>query len=137
MGVGDAAGQVKPTTGGGIYFALLCGDMAANTIYRALDKGDTSHTYLKQYERSWKERLAKELRIGYYARRLYELFRDRQIDQVHRVIGANGIHQELIESTEVSFDWHGDFIVKAVGHEILGGLINSLRGKALSGRNRE
>ena len=27
--VGDAAGQVKPTTGGGIYYGLLCADIAA------------------------------------------------------------------------------------------------------------
>ena len=32
----DAAGQVKPTTGGGIYFGLLCADMAADTLHQAL-----------------------------------------------------------------------------------------------------
>ncbi|GAH60574.1 unnamed protein product, partial [marine sediment metagenome] len=30
--VGDAAGQVKPTTGGGIYYGLLCADIAANCL---------------------------------------------------------------------------------------------------------
>jgi flavin-dependent dehydrogenase len=29
--VGDAAGQVKPTSGGGIYYGMLCADIAANT----------------------------------------------------------------------------------------------------------
>ncbi len=34
--VGDAAGQVKPTTGGGIYFGMLCADMAADTLHNAI-----------------------------------------------------------------------------------------------------
>jgi len=38
--VGDAAGQVKPTTGGGIYYSLLCGEMAADTLHEALDRED-------------------------------------------------------------------------------------------------
>jgi geranylgeranyl reductase family protein len=40
--VGDAAGQVKPTTGGGIYYGLLCADIAANILSRALQQDDLS-----------------------------------------------------------------------------------------------
>ena len=38
--VGDAAGQVKPMTGGGIYYALLSSEMAAQTLGEALDSDD-------------------------------------------------------------------------------------------------
>lgn len=34
--VGEAAGQVKTTTGGGIYFGFLCAEMAAQTILGGL-----------------------------------------------------------------------------------------------------
>jgi digeranylgeranylglycerophospholipid reductase len=34
--VGDAAGQVKPTTGGGVYYGLLCAEIAADTMHRAM-----------------------------------------------------------------------------------------------------
>jgi len=37
IAVGDAAGQVKPTTGGGIYYGLLCADMAAEVIHGAYE----------------------------------------------------------------------------------------------------
>jgi len=40
--VGDAAGQVKPTTGGGIYYALLAGESAAGTLHSALSRNDFS-----------------------------------------------------------------------------------------------
>ena len=66
--VGDAAGQVKPTTGGGIYYGLLCADIAANNLHRALDADDLSARNLANYEREWKKKLGRELKIGYYAR---------------------------------------------------------------------
>ena len=38
--VGDAAGQVKPTTGGGIYYGLLCAGLAAGVLSAALEEDD-------------------------------------------------------------------------------------------------
>ena len=45
--VGDAAGQVKPTTGGGIYYGLICADIAANTLYKALKQDNLSAKALR------------------------------------------------------------------------------------------
>ena len=39
--VGDAAGQVKPTTGGGIYYGLLCADIAVDVLDRAIAGNDS------------------------------------------------------------------------------------------------
>ena len=36
LAVGDAAGLVKPTTGGGIYYGLLTGHLAADVLAEAL-----------------------------------------------------------------------------------------------------
>ena len=36
VAVGDAAGLVKPTTGGGIYYGLLSGSIAAEVLGDAL-----------------------------------------------------------------------------------------------------
>ena len=57
--VGDTAGLVKPTTGGGIYYGLLSADMAADTLHRALKANDLSAKSLASYEREWKNRLGK------------------------------------------------------------------------------
>ena len=46
--VGDAAGQVKPTTGGGIYYGLLCADIAAGTLHRALEKGESDFFHVNE-----------------------------------------------------------------------------------------
>ncbi|MEE9173415.1 MAG: NAD(P)/FAD-dependent oxidoreductase, partial [Thermoplasmata archaeon] len=80
--VGDAAGQVKPTTGGGIYYGLLCAEIAADTLNGALAGNDLSAENLAEYERRWKKKLGRELRVGYWARKLYERLSDGQIDRI-------------------------------------------------------
>jgi len=54
--VGDAAGQVKPTTGGGIYFSLLSAEIAARHLKQALEADDLSPGRLMGYEREWNTR---------------------------------------------------------------------------------
>ncbi len=75
--VGTAAGQVKPTTGGGIYYGLLCADIAANTLHQALNNNDLSARGLANYEREWKKKLGQELKMGYRIRKFYEHLNDR------------------------------------------------------------
>lgn len=117
--VGDAAGQVKPTTGGGIYFGLLCADIAAATLHRALQSDDLSSGNLAGYERKWRRRLGRELKTGYRARKLFERLSDRQIDRLFDIIKANGIDKALLESNDVSFDWHGRAIPMVLGRAVV------------------
>ena len=42
LAVGDAAGLVKPTTGGGIYYGLLTGHLAADVLAEALATDDSA-----------------------------------------------------------------------------------------------
>lgn len=112
--VGDAAGQVKPTTGGGIYYGLLSAQIAADTIHNALSNNDFSARALKTYDRKWRKRLSKELRYGYYARWLFERFNDRQIDYLMGTIWSKDIHERLLKSKDFSFDRHGSLIVKGL-----------------------
>lgn len=117
--VGGAAGQVKPTTGGGIYYGLLCADIAVATLHQALGRGDLSARSLAGYERGWRRRLGRELRMGYWARKLYEHMSDAQIDRAFDIIKSSGIDDALLKAEEVSFDWHGEVILRLVGHQLL------------------
>ena len=69
--VGDAAGQVKPTTGGGIYYGLLCAEMAASTLHQALESDDLSIQAMADYEWRWRGKLGREQEIGYYTSKFY------------------------------------------------------------------
>ena len=121
--VGDAAGQVKPTTGGGIYYSLLSSEIAADVLAGALSTGDLSSRYLGIYQQRWKELLGKELETGYSARRMYEYMSDGQISSLAHRADRDGLHQELINSPELSFDWHSQLIDKVMHHPVLGGML--------------
>ena len=56
--VGDAAGQTKPFTGGGILYGMRAAEKAAENI--SVDQPST----LGLYEEAWREELLKDIRIG-------------------------------------------------------------------------
>ena len=122
--VGDAAGQVKPTTGGGIYYAILASEIAAETLHDSLESDDLSALALGHYERRWKALLSKEMDTGYSARRAFESLKDAQIDSLMRTISTNGLHRYLVNSRTVSFDWHSNVIIKVLSNPVFGKALN-------------
>ena len=125
MAVGDAAGLVKPTSGGGIYYALLSGEIAANVAHDALVAGDFSAKRLRHYEQGWKAVFGSELRIGYYTRMLYETLGDRQIERLLKTFLSPDVQEELINARDFSFDWHSRIILRAIRHGELRSLVTS------------
>ncbi|MEX2430309.1 MAG: NAD(P)/FAD-dependent oxidoreductase, partial [Dehalococcoidia bacterium] len=69
IGVGDVVSQVKPTSGGGIYYSLLGADTAAEVLAQALDAGDVTAEGLMPYDRHWRKLMEPEIRQGYALRR--------------------------------------------------------------------
>ena len=116
--VGTAAGQVKPLTGGGIYFGLLSADLAANTLARALAADDLSSNKLAGYERSWKRRLNNELRTGSHARRFFEMLTDRQVDRLFAMITSAGLIDEMQKAEELTFDSHAAVVTRVLGQRL-------------------
>lgn len=122
---GDAAGFTKPTTGGGIYYALLSGEIAAQTILGAIKANNFSESQMSSYESNWKAIFGKEMLTGYYARRLYELLGDKQIEVLLDKFLSSDIQEEFLSSPDFSFDWHSDTILSAIYHKDLGKLLKS------------
>ncbi|RZN31842.1 MAG: NAD(P)/FAD-dependent oxidoreductase [Methanosarcinales archaeon] len=61
---GDAAGQVKPTSGGGVYPGAICAKIAGKVAADAVRDGDTSARRLAVYDRLWRAKIGRELMIG-------------------------------------------------------------------------
>ncbi len=125
--VGDAAGQVKPTTGGGIYFGLLAADIAAESLTEALYKDDLSAGSLAAYQKKWRKMLANELRVGYWARRLFERLSDKQIEKIIDITIDSGLQRRLLEANDISFDWHGRAIGRALRQSTLSGALAAMK----------
>jgi digeranylgeranylglycerophospholipid reductase len=104
LAVGDAAGLVKPTTGGGIYYSLISGQFAAETLDAALRADDLREARLRQYETRWRDRLGAEIRIGLAFRLLASRLNDRGIDSIVELARIDGIIPMLRQTAD--FNWH-------------------------------
>jgi flavin-dependent dehydrogenase len=113
--VGEAAGQVKTTTGGGIYFGLLCSAIAARTIKKAFHLGDFSAKTLKEYETDWRNTVEPEVKAGKKLRSIFSRFSDSQIDFLVDLAKRDGIMPDIKNS---NFDWQKDVILSLSRHLI-------------------
>jgi len=114
--VGKAAGQVKSTTCGGIYFGLISASLAAETIEEAFSEGRFDGGVLAKYEQRWRRELGGELEIGYRFRRIFSGIADKQIDRLFRILNSDGIAPLIHRKAE--FDWHKDLILILSRHSI-------------------
>jgi digeranylgeranylglycerophospholipid reductase len=114
--VGEAAGQVKPTTGGGIYYGLICADIAADTLHKAFQLHEFSESCLASYEKKWRARLGREIKIGNWSQRFYRTLGNRQIEGLYNFISRNGMPQFIADLDDFPFDWHSDLLLKTLKH---------------------
>lgn len=87
--LGDACGQVKPVSGGGIIYSMTCANHAASAIEEAFEKNTFDARFLSRYEKSWKKELAGEERIQLMARRVYRRMTNSEIDRFFDDFGSH------------------------------------------------
>ena len=98
--VGDAAGQVKPFSGGGIYTGLVAARHAAATAVSALEADDLSAPSLARYETAWKREIGRELARSLRIRHFGLALSDSDLE---RVMGT--LHDEGLQALAAR---HGD-----------------------------
>ena len=74
---GDAAGQVKATSGGGIYFSLISGRLAAEAAHEYVGGARDA---LPRYEDAWRRRFGRELYVTAFARMAINHMSDAEMD---------------------------------------------------------
>lgn len=125
VSIGDAAGQVKPTTGGGLYYGALGARFAAEVVGDALCDGDLSEKALGRYDRLCRSRLGSEMRRGALARVAYTRLSPGWVDRLVAQAQRTGLAETLLASHSFSFDHHGG--------TLLSGLLRSLPGALVHG----
>jgi digeranylgeranylglycerophospholipid reductase len=108
--VGDAAGQAKPTTAGGIYSSGIGGMFAGRSISRFLESGNKST--LLAYQEEWNGKFGKEFEHMLLARSLLERLDNKSIDSIFDSIPTKTLDEI---SKEGSFDFHTASIAKILG----------------------
>ncbi|HII06069.1 MAG TPA: NAD(P)/FAD-dependent oxidoreductase [Methanotrichaceae archaeon] len=97
MAVGDAAGQVKPTSGGGIYPGLVSAKIAGEVAAAAALEGDASAARLQEYEKRWRRAVGRELRLGMIVHRMMAGMTDEELDDLIRDLSKR---EDLIRMIE-------------------------------------
>ncbi len=101
--VGDAAGQVKPTTGGGVILGGICASIAGGVVVDAVKRGIPTRNFLGEYERLWKMRLEKEFRLMRLARKIANRLSDKTLDRIFKVIVENNLQTEFSIRGDMDF----------------------------------
>ena len=107
--IGEAAGQIKTTTGGGIYYGLLGAELAAETLGEAFQKNRFTADVLSPYDRRWKKAIGEELKFGYYFRKFFAKLNDEQIEELFDRMAQEEILN--LAHREAEFDWHKSLIL--------------------------
>jgi geranylgeranyl reductase family protein len=99
--VGDAAGQTKPTTAGGIFSCGMAGILAGKAISKAIESNNNGFLY--DYEKTWKSMFWKEFNSMLLARKVLERLDNKSIDSIFSSISKMAISQV---SNFSDFDFH-------------------------------
>ena len=82
MVVGDAAGQCKPVSGGGIYTGAVAAKIAVIVAAEAIAENDFSEKKMSEYEKRWKKELGREFDIGMRAHDYRMKLTDEEMDKL-------------------------------------------------------
>jgi geranylgeranyl reductase family protein len=131
LAVGDAAGLVKATTGGGIYYSVMSAQLAAETLTRAFAKSAFDARTLSQYERQWNRQLGAEMRAQLHLRELAHRLEDVDIEAFFDLARTDGV-MPIVRRTG-RFNQHRGLIVALLRHPPARRiLLGRLRGRASS-----
>ena len=108
--VGESAGQVKPTTAGGILGSLAAGTIAAHWAAESIRKGD--RRLLANYQADWEERFGREFRMMRHLRRVFTELTNDDMDRMVAALSSKRTSEKLASS---DFDFHATALLWALG----------------------
>jgi geranylgeranyl reductase family protein len=129
--VGDAAGQSKPTTAGGIYSCGMGGILAGRAVVQeasAAKKNDDSQLMLSQYEKNWLSMFKSEFDKMLLARRFMERLDNKAIDDLVAAIPSESLEEAAVNG---DFDFHTTALAKMLGSKATARLVKALLGNEI------
>jgi flavin-dependent dehydrogenase len=114
LAVGDAAGLVKPTTGGGIYYSIVSGRLAGQVLSSALASNRLAARDLAGYQSEWRRRFTKEFGAQLALRMLAHRLSDEAIDTIFELSLSDGVIPILRRAAR--FNQHQPFIRELLAH---------------------
>ena len=110
MLVGESAGQVKPTTAGGITTSVAAGVLAAKWGCTAL--GDSGPEVINGYQEEWEAAFMKEMKTMLRLRGILEKLTNSDLEALIRAIASPGLVSKL---SQTDFDFHASSLLGLLG----------------------
>jgi len=108
--VGESAGQVKPTTAGGIMTSVAGASSAARWTCEALKHGDPS--MLSKYQPEWESRFLKEMKTMLRLRSVLEKLSN---DDLEALVDSMATPKVVLKLSRSDFDFHASALLGALG----------------------
>ena len=124
--IGDAAGQTKPTTAGGIYTCGMGGIFAGRAIAEAIQQNNDKLLY--NYPKNWFSIFKEEFDKMIIARRLLERLDNKAIDELFSTITP--VETEQLSKTG-DFDFHSSALAKMLGAKGAAKIIKTVLGNEI------
>ncbi|MCD6164815.1 MAG: NAD(P)/FAD-dependent oxidoreductase [Candidatus Odinarchaeota archaeon] len=102
--VGDVAGQVKPTTGGGIVLGSLC-SIIAGRVAGEFVRNDLPVSFLSNYEKTWRKLFGREFRSMKILRTLLNFLSDKTLDKLFLYISRYEFNEDLAKYGDMDFQY--------------------------------
>jgi len=98
MIVGDAASQVKSSTGGGVITGGIAARIAGRAVVKAIEEEDFSKEFLKkEYEDRWKDELGVELQVHSALREMFDGLADEELDDLFKIAIEEDISKLMVK----------------------------------------
>ena len=98
--VGDAACQIKPLTGGGIYYGLKSAELLAECVREGK---------LDEYDKRLKKKFGREIKFGLKGRQIYEKLNNNELEEIFLIFKKNaGFIEKMAD-----FENHSKIFVEA------------------------
>ena len=89
--VGDAAGQLIPLTGAGVYTGIVAGRIAGEVAARAAHEGEVSASRLSEYERRFDAIWGKQIRDSRRVVEMLDRFGDDGLNRIAEVLTSKDV----------------------------------------------
>ena len=124
--VGDAAGQTKPTTAGGIFSCGMGGVLAGKSISEFKKTNDKED--LNQYQKKWYSIFGKEFQQMLFFRKILERLDNKSLDEIFSIVSNIDLNEI---SKSASFDFHSMAISRLLGTKKTMKLLSTMLGNEI------
>ena len=99
--VGDAAGQVKPLSGGGLYTGAVCAGLAGQLAAEAASSWEEADKILSGYDEVWRDELGQDLAFGQTMRSVLAATSTADLDALFAILDDSDILQFLADEGDI------------------------------------